>query len=207
MTKVVVPKAFPQLLDGALVERLKVPGVKIADVGCSGGENTCILAKEFPSADIVAGEVADVALERLPSVVAEHKNVKVVDLRKDSLASQGPFDFVFCYDVVHDCADPRQLMRDVRAALKPDGVWMFVDIRCSSHGKNIAKDPKAALCYGISMAVCLQSGMSSDKPTGLGCMGLTEELANEWLKEAGFSFVRVLDTPGLRTERVFEARP
>ena len=38
---------------------------------------------------------------------------------------RGKFDVVFTYDVLHDAPNPEELIRHVKSALKPGGVWIL----------------------------------------------------------------------------------
>ena len=119
----------------------------------------------------------------------------------------GLFDFVLCYDVLHDMAHPRALMAEVRAALEPArGAWLAVDVKCSPSFEENLADPGAAIKFGFSLLLCMSSGLSRPNGEGLGPMGLHEGLARRWFKSAGFSFVRYFSVPELPTNSFFEVR-
>ena len=54
------------------------------------------------------------------------------------------------YDVLHDLADPEQLIREVRSVLADEGVWVIVDI--ASHGAEI--DPPSRFLFVFCFAGC-----------------------------------------------------
>jgi len=114
---------------------------------------------------------------------------------------------VICYDVLHDVPDPESLMRDVRKALSPDGVWLVVDITThGDHATNIAQHAGAATYYGISVCLCLASGLSAPGGRGLGTLGFTIDVATEMFQRCGFSRVKAYRMPGLEKNTCFEVQ-
>ncbi|CAE7747414.1 unnamed protein product, partial [Symbiodinium sp. KB8] len=98
--------------------------------------------------------VAEPALERARDNIKRLgiANVIVVDAKVQPLGSGPPdggkFDFVMCYDVLHDLAEPEKMMQEVRDVLHPDGVWVVVDIASEGDAQaNIKKHPGAAAYY------------------------------------------------------------
>jgi SAM-dependent methyltransferase len=103
------------------------------------------------------------------------------------------FDVITAFDAVHDQRSPQQVLRRVRAALAPGGVFVMVDAKFSSHLPANLGDPLAALCYAISLMYCTPVGLDGGG-AGLGAMWGTE-LACQLLARAGFSQVQMLDSP------------
>ena len=63
------------------------------------------------------------------------------------------------FDCVHDMTHPQEVMGAIRAALRDDGVWLLVDMKArDTFAENAAKNPMAALMYGVSVLSCLSSG-------------------------------------------------
>jgi hypothetical protein len=78
--------------------------------------------------------------------------------------------------------------------LKPDGVWLLVDIKAlDTFEETMRRNPMASLMYGISVMSCMSSAMSVAGGAGLGTLGLPESLARRMSHEAGFSRFRRLD--------------
>lgn len=212
----------------ALLPRLAAGGLRVADVGCGGGMNLIELAKAFPQNEFHGFELSTCALARARantaaaaaagydmSAVTWHDvsvpGQSLAEVAAGGAASGGPpsrpFDFVLCYDVLHDMAFPRQLMRDVRAALDPTkGVWLAVDIQCSDRFEDNIEDAGAAVKFGFSLMLCMSSGLSQPGGEGLGTLGLHTGLARRWLQAAGFGFVRPFKVPQLPTNSFFEVR-
>ena len=40
------------------------------------------------------------------------------------------FDFVACFDLVHDMIDPLEGMKIITSAVKDDGIFVLMDIKC-----------------------------------------------------------------------------
>ena len=71
---------------------------------------------------------------------------------------------------------------------------MLVDVKArDSFSDNVAKNPMAALMYGISVLSCMSSAMSTPDGAGLGTLGLPASLAAELSAAAGFAHFRQLD--------------
>jgi hypothetical protein len=89
---------------------------------------------------------------------------------------------------------PQDVMTAIRQSLKPDGIWLLVDIKAlDTFGENMTKNPMASLMYGISVMSCMSSAMSAPGGAGLGTLGLPESKARRMTTEAGFSRFRRLD--------------
>lgn len=104
-----------------------------------------------------------------------------------------PFEVITAFDAVHDQHSPAQVLRTVRAALQPGGVFLMVDAKFSSYLENNVGNPFAPLCYAISVLYCMPVSLA-DGGAGLGAMWGTE-LARQMLSDAGFTDVAVLDSP------------
>eukprot|EP00931_Biecheleriopsis_adriatica_P115542 TRINITY_DN91326_c0_g1_i1.p1 TRINITY_DN91326_c0_g1~~TRINITY_DN91326_c0_g1_i1.p1 ORF type:complete len:419 (+),score=86.56 TRINITY_DN91326_c0_g1_i1:106-1362(+) len=212
-----IPDVFPLVLNGKLQQQLYSGQLVCADVGCSGADCTLELAKRFPGSHFYAYEVAIPALERADLNVqkSQCKNVTVVDAKKQPLGNGAPtgkglatkFDFVLCYDVLHDLADPEALMREVRDVLSPEGVWLVVDITAhEDFAANIEKHPGAGTYYGISVCLCLPSGLSAEGGRGLGTLGFPPQVAEDMFRRCGFSRVRSFKMPGLEKNTCYEVQ-
>eukprot|EP00434_Breviolum_minutum_P005008 symbB.v1.2.004420.t1/scaffold237.1/size257402/10 len=209
-----IPKVLPLIQDGRLLQRLTTEDLLCADVGCSGADCTMEMARHFPNATFHAYEVADPALDRAKSNVEERglTNLTVVDAKIHPLGKaitsgqvKKRYDMVMCYDVLHDLSHPEDLIEEVREVLAPDGVWVIVDI--ASNGEmadNLRNHQKAATYYGISVCVCLPSGLSADGGRGLGTLGFPPHIAEPMFRSHGFSQIRSFKMPTLEKNQVYE---
>jgi SAM-dependent methyltransferase len=165
-------------------------GARVADVGCGHGRALIKLAQTFPNSrytgyDVGAFQIARAQANAEAAGVADRVRFEQVD------ATNGlpdHYDLITTFDVVHDAADPRGLLRAIRQALRPDGIYVCLEINCSDKlEENI--HPIGALFYGFSVLLCLTQSLA-ENGEGLGTMGLPESKLREFCKEAGFGRVR-----------------
>jgi 2-polyprenyl-3-methyl-5-hydroxy-6-metoxy-1,4-benzoquinol methylase len=187
-----IPHVLPAI-DG-LVEQLR-SGITVADVGCGAGGAAILMAKEFPLSQIHGYDISRYALGRAEQKKADAQvsNVYFHDPRDEALPSHHSVDFVTTFDCIHDMTDPAGMMAAIHAALKPDGVWLLVDIKAhDSLADNISRNPMAPLMYGISVLSCMSSALSEPGGAGLGTLGLPASRAEEMARAAGFRSFSVL---------------
>jgi 2-polyprenyl-3-methyl-5-hydroxy-6-metoxy-1,4-benzoquinol methylase len=188
-----IPVALPAL--AGVEERLAEGGV-VADVGCGAGLAVALMAEAFPHSQIHGYDISAHGLDRARAREARAglKNVHFHDPRVEPLPDDGRVDLVTTFDCLHDMTRPDEVVRAIRSALAPDGVWLLVDMKArDTFADNVAKNPMAALMYGVSVLSCLASSLSEPGGAGLGTLGLPEALAREMAAAAGFSRFRRLD--------------
>lgn len=188
-----LPVVLPAL-DGA-VSRLE-SGAQVADIGCGAGGAALRMAQAFPKSSVTGYDISRYALDRAleKKSIDETTNVHFVDPRVSPLPSDESLDLVTAFDCIHDMTHPQDVMAAIRGSLKPDGIWLLVDIKAlDTFGENMTKNPMASLMYGISVMSCMSSAMSSVGGAGLGTLGLPESKAREMASAAGFSLFRKLD--------------
>ena len=171
-------------------------GAKVADIGCGAGGAAIRIAKAFPKSSVTGYDISRFALERAESKKRDEQasNVTFVDPRRHPLPEDESLDLVTAFDCIHDMTHPAEVMRAIRASLKPDGTWLLVDIKAlDTFAENMAKNPMASLMYGISVMSCMSSAMSLPDGAGLGTLGLPESKAREMAEDAGFTRFRRLD--------------
>jgi SAM-dependent methyltransferase len=201
-----VPVALPAL-DGVL-DKLGA-GAVVADVGCGAGVAVLTMAEAFPSAEFHGYDISLHALSRAEAKLAERHlgNAVFHDARHDPLPEDGSLDLVTTFDCIHDMTHPFEMMQAIRAALRPDGTWLLVDIKArDGFAENAAKNPMASMMYGISVLSCMSSAMSEPDGAGLGTLGLPATTAEEMARRAGFTRFRVLDIPH-SLNAFYEVRP
>jgi ubiquinone/menaquinone biosynthesis C-methylase UbiE len=171
-------------------------GVKVADIGCGAGSAILLMGKHFPKSSFVGYDISQYALDRAADKLNASgvKNVSFHDPRKQPLPTDNSVDFISTFDCIHDMTHPAEMMHSIRAALKPNGTWLLVDIKAhDTFALNAQKNPMAPLMYGISVLSCMSSAMSSPDGAGLGTLGLSAGNAESMAKSAGFSQFRRLD--------------
>ena len=181
-------------LDG--VTKVLDAGASIADIGCGAGSAILLMGKHFPKSSFVGYDISKYALDRAADKLNASglKNVSFHDPRKQPLPTDNSVDFITTFDCIHDMTHPAEMMHAIRAALKPNGTWLLVDIKAhDTFALNAQKNPMAPLMYGISVLSCMSSAMSSPDGAGLGTLGLSAGNAESMAKSAGFSQFRRLD--------------
>jgi len=167
-----------------------------ADVGCGAGVALVEMAKAFPRSEFHGWDISTHALARAEEnrAAAGVTNVAFHDVRSEPLPQDGRFGFVTTFDCLHDMTNPAAVMRQIRAAIRPDGLWLIADIKAQgSYEAEVAKNPMTPMMYGISVLACMSSALSEPGGAGLGTLGLSEDLARQMTREAGFTSFEALD--------------
>jgi SAM-dependent methyltransferase len=165
-------------------------GALVADVGCGRGRALIKMAQAFPKSRYVGYDVFGPSVDRAmvnakTAGVGDRVSFHQLDA---SLALPEQYDVVATFDVVHDAADPRGLLRSIRSALRPDGIYVCLDINCSDKLEENA-GPLGAMFHGFSVLYCMTTSLANGG-VGLGTVGLHEPKVRELCTEAGFSVVR-----------------
>lgn len=182
-----------------LVERLSDrldSGIDVLDVGCGRGVAIRMLAQRFARSRFVGlDSAADaIAAARAEAKAAGLTNANFVVQDAASLSGPAAFDFILAFDAIHDQAAPRRVLRGIRDALRPGGVFLMVDIAASSDLEGNLDHPLAPFLFTVSTMHCMTVSLAQGGE-GLGaCWG--EEQARELLAEAGFSTVEVAKVDG-----------
>ncbi|MDP1821071.1 MAG: class I SAM-dependent methyltransferase [Acidimicrobiales bacterium] len=173
-----------------LTERLTA-GIDVLDVGCGSGHAINVLAAAFPASRFVGYDFSEesIAIGRREAAALGLANTtfEVVDVAQ--LAEENQFDLITAFDAIHDQAAPRTVLTNIARALRPDGVFLMVDIAASSNLEDNIEHPMATFLYMISTMHCTTVSLSLDGE-GLGTMW-GEQIARELLGEAGFGPVEV----------------
>ena len=181
-------------------------GAKIADVGCGSGKALLKwpghTAPEFHGYD--SSELAIRFVKRTLPNRASAMSTSIVSAA-GSLPSDASSDSL-TWDCVHDMTDPAGAMRSIRAAIKPDGTWLIVDINGMPTPEENYPHPLSGLLYSISVLDCLACSTYEEGGAGLGTLGLPEPVAREMTAAAGFTRFSVRDF-GNPLNSFYEVRP
>jgi 2-polyprenyl-3-methyl-5-hydroxy-6-metoxy-1,4-benzoquinol methylase len=172
------------------VHMLLQRGADVADIGCGRGQALIRLAQAYPAGryvgyDIHADSIAAARASADAAGVADQVRFECHDV---AAGIPGDYDVITTFDVIHDAADPSQLLRVIRGALRPDGRYVCLDIN-ASHRLQDNAGPLAAYFYGVSILFCLTTSLAQGG-AGLGTCGFNEHTARRMCAEAGFGTVR-----------------
>jgi 2-polyprenyl-3-methyl-5-hydroxy-6-metoxy-1,4-benzoquinol methylase len=165
-------------------------GVRVADVGCGRGRALIKLAQAYPACrysgyDVYGPAVEEATARAEAAGVQDRVTFQQVDVSK---GLPGQYDVITTFDVIHDAVDPLGILRVLRRALAPDGVYVCLDINCSDKlEENIG--PLGALFHGFSVLYCMTTSLAWGG-AGLGTVGLHEKKVLELCSEAGFRSIR-----------------
>jgi SAM-dependent methyltransferase len=165
-------------------------GARVADVGCGRGRALIKLAQAFPACryigyDAYGPAVEEAAARAKAGGVGDRVTFQKADVSK-GLPSQ--FDLITTFDVVHDAVDPLGLLRAIRQALAPDGIYVCLDINCSDKLEENT-GPLGAMFHGVSVMYCMTTSLAWGG-AGLGTVGFHERKVRELCSKAGFRAVR-----------------
>jgi SAM-dependent methyltransferase len=106
---------------------------RVVDLGAGTGTGTLALARHLPGARLTAVDMDPEMLDHLRRRAAdeglgEHVRTVKADLDGDWPAGLGPSDLVWASASMHHLADPARTMAQVRATLRPGGIFMITEL-------------------------------------------------------------------------------
>jgi 2-polyprenyl-3-methyl-5-hydroxy-6-metoxy-1,4-benzoquinol methylase len=167
-------------------------GAEVADVGCGHGRALIRLAQAFPGSRFIGFDIVPEQIERArTNAAAAGVSDRVrFELRDVAAGLPASYDVITTFDVVHDAVNPVGLLDAIRHALKPDGVYVCVDINCSDKlEENLG--PKGAFFHGCSVLLCMTMSLA-EHGEGLGTLGLHEGKLRELCAQVGLGAVRAV---------------
>jgi 2-polyprenyl-3-methyl-5-hydroxy-6-metoxy-1,4-benzoquinol methylase len=191
--RMLVSKVMPLMPD--LAESLQA-GIDVLEIGCGEGHSTNLLAQAYPHSRFSGYDIREEALDagRKKSEAMGLGNMLFVSKDLTAMEESDAYDFVMALDVIHDQAQPRAVLKNVVTALKPNGIFLMVDIKASSHVHENIDHPMGPFLYTTSTMHCMTVSLARGGE-GLGTMW-GEQKALELLAEAGFRDVAVKQVEG-----------
>jgi hypothetical protein len=163
------------------------------------------MAKAFPKSEFYGfdyhGKSIDLARqEAMREAVEDHLHFEVASA-KDYPGQE--YDFVACFDCLHDMGDPVGAAAHVRSTMKDDGTWMIVE-PFAEDATEANHNPIGRVFYSASTLLCVPASISQEVGLALGAQA-GEKRIGEVVRAGGFTrFRRATQTP---FNLVFEARP
>ena len=124
-------------LDALNIEK----GSTVADVGCANGYMTLKLARRVGQQGTVYGE--DIQPQMLNLMIANARaqglnNVKpILGTDTDPKLPKDSIDLIILVDVYHEFQHPQEMLRGMKAALKPNGRLVLLEYRAEDKQLNI----------------------------------------------------------------------
>ncbi len=173
-----------------LPERLRA-GIEVADIGCGRGHAVHLMARAFPQSRFAGYDFSEegvaVGRDEAEAMGLANARFEVRDVTKPEEGDR--FDLITAFDAIHDQAQPARVLAGIAEALRPDGVFLMVDIGASSYVQENLDFPLAPFMYTISCMHCMTVSLALNG-AGLGAMW-GEQKAREMLAKAGFGRVMV----------------
>ncbi|MBW2691677.1 MAG: class I SAM-dependent methyltransferase [Deltaproteobacteria bacterium] len=205
-------KTFEQTLISEVVplvpglpERL-AQGIDVLEIGCGEGHSLNLLASEYSASQFRGYEFRPDAVQEATAKAKSlgSNNVKFESVDISKLGESAVYDLILAFDVIHDQAHPRAVLKNVADALRPDGVFLMIDVQASSDVHENLDHPTGPFLYTISTMHCMTVSLALDGE-GLGTMW-GERKALELLAEAGFHDVAVERVDGDNFNNFYVAR-
>jgi SAM-dependent methyltransferase len=194
-----VPNWIPAL-DG-VDERLR-QGARVADIGCGHGASLLLLAEAYPASTFVGFDAHAASIEAARKAAADAGVADRVSYEVGTAETfDGDFDLVCVFNALHEWGDPVRAASNIRAALVPDGTWMFTEPRTD---EALVEGVRARTFYSVSTFVCTPSALAQGATEALGAQA-GEEALRGVLTAAGFT--RIRRATETETFMVMEARP
>ncbi len=167
-------------------------GIDVADVGCGEGHAVNLLGRAFPRSRFTGFDFSGEALVAARAEAADWGLTNVTfELRDVVTLPTAAFDLVTAFDAIHDQAHPAAVLAAIRAALRPDGTLLMVDIKASSNLEDNVDLPWGSFLYAISTFHCMTVSLGQGGE-GLGTVWGVQ-LAERMLRDAGFGDVVLHD--------------
>ena len=177
-----------------LIARLS-DGIDVADVGCGSGHAVNLMAAAFPRSRFTGFDFSEAGIAAARAEAGRRGLANAGFEQRDAarLGETARFDFVTTFDAVHDQVRPDLVLRGIAESLRPDGVYLCVDIAASSILADNLEHPFAPLMYTISCMHCMTVSLA-ERGMGLGAMW-GHQVAQQMLTEAGFTSVETKQVP------------
>ena len=170
-------------------------GIRVLDVGCGTGHAINLLARQYPKSSFHGYDIAEDAIAGARGEAKEMalKNAAFDVQDVTNLPGSTQFELITAFDAIHDQKAPDAVLRGINRLLAPDGTFLMIEFKFSSRVEENLGNPFATMYYGISLMHCMTVSLAVGGP-GLGAVW-GEQTARRMLSEAGFSKIKVVDTP------------
>jgi SAM-dependent methyltransferase len=168
-------------------------GARVADVGCGAGVALDALARAYPRSTFDGFELSAHALDRARTRLGHLDNVELHHRRAEELPAGVDYDLVLTFDCLHDMTQPMAALQAIRGAIAGDGTLLVKDIRSTGDWRADRRNPMLAMMFGFSVSACMSSALSEPGGAGLGTLGFNTGVAEQMVRDAGFTRFAVHD--------------
>src|SRR6516165_8974985 len=118
------------------------------DIGCGEGHSTNLLAQAFPHSRFIGYDLREGALEEARAKAASLglRNVRFVRQDLGTLEEREVYGLVTAFDVIHDQAQPRTVLKNVAAVLKQAAHSLWWISRLQAMCRRISTIPWGRFC-------------------------------------------------------------
>lgn len=185
------------------IEEKLQQGIKVADIGCGHAVSTMLMAEAYPNSEFVGIDIHPASIEHASRAARESGLSNISFEVGDATQLNGSgFEFVTCFDCLHDMGDPAAVATQIKGMLTPNGTWMIVE----PFAKDDLKDnlnPVGSTYYGFSTMICVPSSLSQPNAKALGAQAGEARVRKEVMDGGFSSFRRATETP---FNLIFEAK-
>lgn len=171
-------------------------GIDVADVGCGAGHAINLMAQRYPKSRFTGFDFSEEGVARGRAEAKEMGLTNANFVVKDAATFDGSqqFDFITTFDSIHDQAKPGRVLEGIAKSLRPDGVYLCVDIAADSAHAGNMDHPLGPFMYMISTTHCMTVSLAYGGE-GLGTVW-GEQVALRMMGEAGFAKIDVARVEG-----------
>lgn len=179
--------------------------LRIADIGCGEGWAAIYVAEAYPNVTVEGFDLDDASVAQARSHIAERGldgrvRVEVHDITETS--SNDRYDLVMATEVIHDLANPVEVLAAMRRMAGASGSVLIIDEN-ASEAFEAPGDEVQRLLYGFSVLHCLPAGRTHEHSAATGTV-MRPATFEGYARAAGFGVVDVLpiDHPVFRFYRL-----
>lgn len=189
-----------------LPDRLR-EGIDVLDVGCGEARAMVAMASAYPNSRFRGVNTSEAALAagRRQAADLGLRNLTLEILDPGELGEVKAYDLITAFDSIHVHPRPDVVLRTIRRALRPDGVFLMQNVAMSSRLEENLDHPVGPFLYAVSYNHCMTVSLAEDG-AGVGlCWG--REMVQGMLTDAGFRSVDRHRLPQDLLNDFFVARP
>lgn len=133
-------RMLQKLYEARVLARLggRVPGGRVAEIGCGSGYGTQLILNQFGAAQVDAVDLDPAMIERARRRLARYggrvtlAQGSATDLETALGAGAGVYDAVFDFGIIHHIPNWRDALGEVARVLRPGGRFFFEEVTATA---------------------------------------------------------------------------